>query len=89
MNPRKYAIVRLEQNRQDGWTVEIRLRQSGKLVGSEYKVFKSPTGTTYYSKAKAVKDGFKEDKVGEVVDLSNGSADPPKRQARGKKVAKK
>ena len=47
---RKYEVIEQDQNRQDGWTVEVRKRKSGKLQGGVYKVFIDPKGVKFYSK---------------------------------------
>lgn len=75
-NLRKYEVVHSETQRRDNWCVETRRRQSGKLAGSTYTVWTSPSGTKYYSKTKAIEAGFKDDR-GEDVE-----GEKPKKKAR-------
>ena len=69
---RKYEVVSVV-NGQDGWKIEERKRQSGKLLGQCYKVFISPTDVKYYSLAKAIKDGgFKPSDTSEIDGRKRG-----------------
>lgn len=45
---------------QDGWSVEIRIRKSGKGKGNLYKVWTSPKGVQHYTKKGADGEGFKD-----------------------------
>ena len=59
---------------QEGWKVETRERQAGKMQGSVYKVFISPQNKQYYSMKKAREAGFSG--VGEAS-ASNPAVAPP------------
>ncbi|CAK9052667.1 unnamed protein product [Durusdinium trenchii] len=52
-NEKKEEPVANSKVTQDGWTVEVRKRKSGKLQGGVYKVFIDPKGVKFYSKTKA------------------------------------
>ncbi|CAK9075006.1 unnamed protein product [Durusdinium trenchii] len=45
---------------EDGWTVEIRHRLSGKAAGQCYKVFKDKSGTSHWTMKQAKEKGFKD-----------------------------
>lgn len=78
---RKYEVIEQDQNRQDGWTVEVRKRKSGKLQGGVYKVFIDPKGVKFYSKTKAELAG--------MAKSSSPKAHPkPKAKGRDKKKQK-
>ena len=53
---------------QDGWQVETRVRLQGKQAGSQYRCFKSPCGTAYWSLSTATKAGFTGLVSGETLD---------------------
>lgn len=46
---------------QDSWKIEVRKRLSGKLKGNLYKVYISPKGAKFYSRSKAIEQGFAAD----------------------------
>ena len=46
---------------QDSWKIEVRKRLSGKLMGNLYKVYISPNGAKFYSRSKAIEQGFASD----------------------------
>lgn len=56
--PRKFDIIELADG-QDGWKIETRKRLTGKLKGSTYKVYISPSSCKYYALTKAQDNGFK------------------------------
>ena len=43
---------------EDGWRVETRVRTSGKQAGCSYKLYKSPSGVSYWSLVSAQEAGF-------------------------------